>query len=56
MCQNVLFGPLYRECGSPPSIFADSQAEGQYLDLDQLGSVFNYLSGMLPGMFRVFWN
>lgn len=36
----------FRTSGGPPQVFADSQAVGRYLDLEQLGNV---LHRVLPG-------
>ena len=38
-----------RKSGDNPTIHADPEAEGRYLDLEQLGNVLLYLSGALQG-------
>ena len=46
---------FFRKHGDPPKIYCDIEAEGRYLDLEQLGKVLSQLYELLPGMGGTFY-
>ena len=41
---------IFRKHGESPKVYCNIEAEGRYLDLEQLGKVLSQLYKSLPGM------